>query len=302
MPQGRTRAELQEIAADTRLTDDDAQYFSPQEWTAIQKLRETSGRGDRSTIDQVTDVASGVGKGAGETMFNLGKVVHNTPGVGSVTDALARLFGGDPDATFSGAPVNPLALATGADDISTEPTTTAERVGKVGEQVGEFMIPANATRFATIRKLTQAIPGNLSPQAMKAANKITSLVGRVLGEGASATGVAAVHGDETPESAGMVAGGTTAAGEALSRLVTGLMKTPVGKELLPYLTAIAASQAMPFSMPGLAAVAGGFGATRFAARQGFKNPKVRAQMGKRIAQGGRGVGRVAAGVATETED
>ena len=304
MPQDLTRADLAEIARDPSLTEADATHFSPREWAAIQKLRGEGDRGGagRSTVDALQGVLTGAAKGAGETVFNLGDLVHNTPGVGSVTDALSRVFGGDPEATFDrGEAVNPLALMAGADDISTEAKTGAERVGKFGEQVGEFMVPAGATRLATIRKLTQAIPDTLSPKAMAAANKLTSLVGRVLGEGASATGVAAIHGDKTPESAGAIAGGTTAAGEALSRTMTALMKTPMGRELLPYLTAIAASQIVPFNMPGLAAVAGGFGLTRSMARRGFANPKVRAQVGKKITQGSRRVGQAAAGAYTESE-
>lgn len=321
MPQHFSREDLMALAKDPRVTPEHLALLSPSERAAVERFRaqdETDGRG--STMRALEGFLAGAGKGAGETIYDLGNLVHKTP-VGRVTDALSRLLGGDPEATFGNrallgftredlqrfgvadiAPVNPLALVIGADDISTEARTGAERAGKFVEQVGEFFTPAKATRLATIRKLTQAIPNNLSPKAMQVANKVTALVGRVLGEGGSAAGVSALHGDETPENAAAIAGGTTGAGEALARTITALMKTPVGKELLPYLTAIAASQMMPFSMPGLAAVAGGFGATRFAARQGFRNPKVRAQIGKRIAQGGRGAGRVAAGIATETED
>lgn len=244
-----------------------------------------------STTGMFGDVLTGIGKGAGQTAFNLGNLVHKTPLLGQLTDKLATLVGPegtDPEAAFS---KNPQEL---------EATNTAQKVGKVGEQVGEFFIPASASRLATVKGLVKLIPDTASPQAMALANKMLAQVGRVLGEAGSAAGVSAVHGDETPEKSAEIAGGTTAAGAALGATAKALLKTTVGRELAPYLTAIAAMNIVsPFTPGGMASTVGAFGLTRSMANRAFRSPKLRTQIGTRIAQGASKLGEAAAGAESE---
>ncbi len=71
------------------------------------------------------DFTTGVAQGAASTVYGLGKLAHHLPGMNTVAP--------DTAGAFSGAP--PAAL---------QPTTTAGKVGKAAEQIGEFMIPGQA--------------------------------------------------------------------------------------------------------------------------------------------------------------
>lgn len=85
---------------------------------------------DDSWVQFSKDVAAGVFKGVGNTVFGLGKVVHDYTPVGRLSDA-----------------IQPGAFDRKPPEIV--PTNTAQKIGYTGEQIGEFFVPAGtATKAA----------------------------------------------------------------------------------------------------------------------------------------------------------
>lgn len=78
-----------------------------------------------SATDVAKDVAIGAAKGIGNTVFGLGKMVRDYTPIGYVSDAIL-----------------PGAFDQRPPEIT--PSNTAQRVGFVGEQVGEFFLPTGA--------------------------------------------------------------------------------------------------------------------------------------------------------------
>lgn len=78
----------------------------------------------RTMADTASDVAIGAAKGLGNTVFGLGKIVHDWTPIGRISDA-----------------IQPGAFAQRPTEL--EPTNTAQKVGYGAEQVGEFFIPAS---------------------------------------------------------------------------------------------------------------------------------------------------------------
>lgn len=284
-----TIGELQELAADPRLHEV-MPLLSAQERAAVEKFRGADADPERSTVDTIGDVARGGVKGLGETIFRLGQVVHGIPGLGDLTDIIARAVGPegtDPDAFFSQVP------------SVLEATNTAERVGKGVEQVGEFLIPASPARLAAIKGLVKLIPDNLGPEAMRVANKIMTQLGRAGGEAGSAAGVAALQGEEQPERAAAWAAGGHGVGEIAAQAAR-LLKTPFGQQFAPFLAAVAALQgAGGLTPPGVASTIGAFGLARGAAKQALSSPTAISTMQRTARTAGDVGGRLAAGTATE---
>lgn len=235
-----TNSELVQFTQDPDYTPADLKLLSPEEMTRLQAIQDR-----KSPTGVATDVMTGVGQGFFDTSMNLGKVIHSTPGLGDLTDKLSKqiapMLGGDertdPKAAFAN-------LGEAKTQLGLDPENTAQRVGKVGEQVAEFFIPANATREAMTQGLIKLIPDGASPEVVRLANRVIAHTTRVLGDAASATGVAAAHGDEHPERAGMVAGGSTAAMEELAPMAVKLMRTKYGSKLAPLLMAIGTMKVM----------------------------------------------------------
>lgn len=80
---------------------------------------------ERTWGDTAKDVAIGVAKGAGNTAFGLGKIVHDYTPIGRISDA-----------------IHPGAFNERPPELT--PTNTPQRVGFTGEQVAEFFLPAGA--------------------------------------------------------------------------------------------------------------------------------------------------------------
>lgn len=259
-----TDQQLQELVSDKSFTPEDATLLTPNEKTRLAAIRHQS-----STVGRAEGVLSGVAKGAGETAINLGKIVHKTPILGSLTDALAKLVGPegtDPNQAFQ-QDAGKMQLRVGGHDVTTEAGNTAESIGKGLEQVGEFMIPAGPSRLATIRQLVKMIPNATKPSTMKMLVKAAQMAGRVGGEAASAGGVSMVHGEQDPQVEAAIAGGSPLAGEALSKMIA-ILKTPFGQKVAPVLAAAGVMPILGGLTPsGIAGTMGTYGLVRGAAAQ-----------------------------------
>lgn len=82
-------------------------------------------------LDTALDVGTGILKGAANTVIGLGGLVHQIPGVSTAVDALY----GTPGLSQAAFPAAREAV---------KPTNTAQSVGQMGEQVGEFFLPTGA--------------------------------------------------------------------------------------------------------------------------------------------------------------
>lgn len=108
------------------------------------------------------DVSIGIVKGLANTVFGLGKVVHDYTPIGRVSDAIQPgAFDQRPDYT--------------------QPSNTAQRVGFTAEQVGEFFVPASTvskvSKVANVAKdaaLTYAQTG--SPAAAGMSGVLTAVL------------------------------------------------------------------------------------------------------------------------------
>ncbi len=81
----------------------------------------------RTWGDTAADVALGAVKGVGNTVYGLGKVVHDYTPIGRISDA-----------------IQPGAFDEANKPPELEPTNTPQRVGQMAEQVGEFFLPTGA--------------------------------------------------------------------------------------------------------------------------------------------------------------
>ena len=292
--QALTDAQLQELASDPQFSEADRALLTPSERTRLAAVQSQG-----TMMGKAKGVVRGVVKGAGETAFKAGSVVHNTPGVGDLTDLLSRMvaptigyamngmqspdqgadafFKSNPDAAFSQTP------------RELEANGTAEAVGKGLEQAGEFFIPAGPTRMAAIERLVKFIPNATPAVQMKILNKLAALTGRVAGEGASATGVAALHGDEDPQTEGKAAAIATGTGEGLAGLMN-VLKTQAGKKLGPFFAAMTAMNAGSKVLPkGLGSQMGAFGLLKGGAKSLIEDPgKIRT--GQKLVKSGANLG------------
>lgn len=287
-----TDAELKQFGADPDLKPEDLNLLSPGERSRLGALQAQD-----STTGHVQDVLTGVGKGASETAFDLGSMVHKIPLIGDLTDKLSSYIGPDPK-KYPGADPSK-AFATVPKDL--EPTNAYQSGGKTAEQVGEFFVPAPSARLEAIKGLVRLIPDTASPQAMKLANRVLAHVGRVVGEAGSAGAVSAVHGDDNPGTSALIAGVTAGASQALGPMAKSLLQTKLGREIAPMLAAITAMHmGGGMSELGLGAGLGTYGILKRTASDALENPKVQAQMGNAITKIGTKGGELAAGVESES--
>lgn len=217
----------------------------------------------------VGDVGLGALKGLGESVFKGGQLVHRTPILGNVTDAIAKLLGPegtDPDQAFAQMPPE---LAS---------TSTAQHLGKFGEQVAEIGLLGKPARMAAIGGLVKAIPNSASPATMQVLNQVAAILGRSIGEGGAAGLSALAHEDPNPERAALIGASGPVAGAALGKatdFAAQAMNTKLGAEILPLLVAGTAMQAAGGLTPGgLGAGLGTWGTMRAGARQVLTDPQL----------------------------
>jgi len=290
MPQGTFGQDLQQLRASKKAQGPTLKDKTP---TGIPGPTDTSGAefADYTGLEFLKDLLTGVAKEGGDVAFNLGKGVHNTPVLGQLTDALAKLVGPegtDPSAAFAQEPAELEATGRGG-----------EQLGKGAGQLASFFLPVGPARAAAIKGLVKMIPNSASPAMMAQLNKLAALTGRIGGEAGSAAAVSAAHGDTTPGSAATAAATGTAAGEALGAGTTAL-RTGVGKKIAPIVAASLAMRGIQKKMPvGLGGSMGAFGLIKGLAHDFLTNPRYTTPMRRTLQAAGRGAGRVAANSATE---
>lgn len=297
-----TDAELIELANDPRVTSQHLAKLTPNEQRRFMALRQAKPDQERSTIDQAGEALSALGDAGTGAVKGLGKSVVNLGGaVNSVTEpignAIADLFGLpghiDSSGDFAGA------------EAAMAPANKAESIGQTVEQIAEFLIPAGKvgplSRGAAnmVGKLSKA-SGPVRRMATDAAWKAAPIAENALGAGT----VAAVHGDETPESAAMWSAGGGATGQALSQAAR-LLATPLGQKLGPYLAAIAAMSAAggltgPLTAGGIGAGMTGFGLANQVARSALRRPGAIGKLRWAAEDLGQQGGTLAAGVADQS--
>lgn len=141
------------------------------------------------TTDTIKDVGLGVAKGLGQTAVNLGELVHQIPGVTRAVDALYGTPGLSHQA-FTEA------------EAGLKATNTAQKVGKVGEQIAEVIVPGRAISKGATWAATKAAP-YLAPAVGKT---IATLAPRAVVEGTGAAGLARVQETDPKLAAGVAAG------------------------------------------------------------------------------------------------
>lgn len=241
------------------------------------------------SIQALNDVIVGAGKGAGSTVFNLGKLVHNTPGLGNLTDELSKLVapfivkmaGGDnpgltdPSAAFSQEPL----------DLKAK--NTAQKVGKVGEQMAEFFLPTGGA--ATDMDVLKTVTSNpklafLEPlltktassgvQSLNKVGKAVPLAADAVKTGVQAAMTSAAHGDQSPEQVGLTAATGPLMGAAAAKAVP-LIDTTTAQHLIPAIGALLATKPLTGMMGteiGLGSSLGLYGAMRAIIADALKNP------------------------------
>jgi hypothetical protein len=146
-------------------------------------------------LSTLGDVAKGAIKGVGQTVTNLGALVHQIPGVDTAVDALYGKEG-----------LSKAAFAAANEDLA--PTNTAQKVGKFGEQIAEVVLPGKAVTLA---------------------GKGLSLGGRMALEGAANAGMAKAQGGD-PLVAGAMGALLPGAG-ALAGKAAHALRGQAGKEV-----------------------------------------------------------------------
>jgi hypothetical protein len=135
-------------------------------------------------LQTAEDLGTGALKGLGQTATNLGRLPHLIPGVSQAVDWLY----GTPGLSSQ---------AFDAADTELAPSNTTQKVGKVGEQLGELLIPGGA-----IEKAGSTLTGQVAPKLAPYVGKtVAKLAPRVATEAAAGAGMAAAHGESAQEGA-----------------------------------------------------------------------------------------------------
>jgi hypothetical protein len=159
---------------------------------------------DDGIADTAVDVARGVAKGINQGAVGFGRLVHLFPGLSRLTDAVHGIPGLS-------------ANAFNAADEYLEPSNTAERVGKVGEQITEVMIPGRAITAAGT-KLAAKVAPKLAPIVGQTTARVAP---RVAVEGVANAGMSAVQGGD-PTVAGVIGGVMPIGGAVVSKVAPAL--------------------------------------------------------------------------------
>lgn len=125
------------------------------------------------------DLATGIAKGLGQTVTNLGELIHKVPGVSTAIDALYGTPG-----------LSKTAFAQAQHALA--PTTPLQTVGKVGEQIAEVVAPSRAITAAGTKAVTTLTP-RLAPLIGETAAKVLP---RAAVEAASGGGMALAQGGD----------------------------------------------------------------------------------------------------------
>ena len=234
--------------------------------------------GARGAVGAVLDAGVGAAKGLGESAFNLGRIAKGIPlvpglpqvtgmdaTVGGLGNALAELVygpsGQTADQAFSEVPPELEAQGTG------------EKVGKTLEQVIEFLLPAG--KVGPLGRLSADVVGSTPKAAGAVRRGLSNLAWKgapIADDAFGAAGVAALHGDESPQSAAAWSAGGGVGGQALSQIAR-LLATPFGQQLGPYLAALAAMNAGGgLTQTGVGAGLTGFGLAKAAAQHAITRP------------------------------
>lgn len=179
----------------------------------VQKqLNDHSDQGDILLSNPVVQGMIGAAKGAGDTVNNLGRLALHTPIVGRFLKAAnTAMYGLTPeqqDAAFTELEKNLTA------------TTTAQKVGKVAEQVGETILPASKVAGAGEALARAAAPALVPAIGETAARALP----RAIVEGAGMAGVSAAQGGN-PVVGGVLGAAGPVAGELVNSLEPGLRAT-----------------------------------------------------------------------------
>lgn len=308
-------AELIELINSPTVKPEDLALLTPGEKQRYQALRQSKEHDATLTgkmgnaMDAANDVAVGAVKGAGQTVTNLGRLVHKIPGV---TPAVDWLYGdsGDGQQNLAGlvtgdAPRKGLSSrAFEAADETLKPANTSQAIGKGAEQIGEFFIPTGEVGLAQrgAAELVTHLPkaaGTVRKLATDAAWKLAPVIDNALSTGA----VAMAHGDENPQYVAGTQAGIQTAGIGLGQL-TKLLETKVGSQYAPILAAI-------LVMKAVSALGGGLGetmgsglaantATRTLARRALQQPGAAGKLLWGAEKAGERVGTLGAGIVDET--
>lgn len=171
---------------------------------------------------QVVEGLKGAAKGVGSTAVNLGRLVHQIPGVSSAVDSLYGAFGVDVDSAkdfgLKGPGLSDLVTnntqpqATAEGRLGLTPSNTAQKVGFVAEQAAEHIAPA-----AKALGIVKAAP------VLRAAPKVLQ---RSIAEGVAAVPTAMAQGQSKEGAAlqGAVASTVPVIGSVIGKTARGLMK------------------------------------------------------------------------------
>jgi hypothetical protein len=134
----------------------------------------------------LAELATGAAKGLGQTVTNLGALWHLVPGVSEAVDR------------FYGVPGLSERAFQEASKVLT-PTSPAQTVGKVGEQVAEVLLPASKIATASQAAATRLAPA-LAPVVGQTAARVLP---RAAIEAAGSAGIAAAQGGNPRVAAGL---------------------------------------------------------------------------------------------------
>lgn len=158
----------------------------------------------QGAADVLGDLATGVVKGAGQSVINAGKLVQLIPGVTTAVDGIY------------GTPGLSRNAMTEADRVLT-PSNTTQRIGKGAEQIAEIVMPSNALAKASTAVAAKVAP-KLAPLVGETAAK---LVPRAAVEGAGNAAIASVQGGD-PTVAGVIGGAVPVVGRFTNSLAPAL--------------------------------------------------------------------------------
>lgn len=157
------------------------------------------------------DYAVGAAKGLGQTFISLGNLVHQIPGVTRAVDALYGVPG-----------ISRQAFTEAQQAV--QPTTTAQHVGKIGEQIAETILPGRLISSAGEKAVALLAP-KLAPLVGETAAKLLPRAGV---EALGGAGLAAAQGGDPRVGAALGAVLPTA-GAAVQELAPGLKATAAQK-------------------------------------------------------------------------
>lgn len=165
------------------------------------------------------DVIIGALKGGGETAINLGAMLHKIPGVSEVVD---KLYGDEGSDRWFDA----------AKQTYTQPTNTAQSIGRGAERVAETLIPAGKVLKAS--KGAAGLVQSLFSTGSRAASVLPTVT-RMGIEGAGGAAISAAQGGDATVG-GVLSAGVPLVGRAVAAIPSSL-KAQAGKQVMQALGA-----------------------------------------------------------------